>query len=230
MSWNKKRLHYPTWDPSLVYHRLDKAFTLQETQILNLSFSLKASFFVVVIWFGSLVVGYVCMCVCRGILAKKQLSKDEQSLGAKKLQLFSSSTIIASPNSDIRLYFLLKGLRLSIMKFSGLGPQQKRISVLHLRTVHGKIQSTVASANIHEAITRQTWGTWQFSEVEQFILSVSSYLETQYMPSLTPDARDMEQDKSDHPLPPWSSLWVSETDHRQAHKYLLLCCCCCLVA
>ena len=189
-----------------MYHRLDKAFTLQETQILNLSFSLKASFFVVVIWFGSLVVGYVCMCVSRSILAKKQLSKDEQSLGAKKLQLFSSSTIIASPNSDIRLYFLLKGLRLSIMKFSGLGPQQKRISVLHLRTVHGKIQSTVASANIHEALTRQTWGTWQFSEVEQFILSVSSYLETQYMPSLTPDARDMEQDKSDHPLPPWSSL------------------------
>ena len=78
------------------------------------------------------------MCVCSSILAKKQLSKDEQSLGAKITALLSSSTIIASQNSDTCLYFLLKGLHLSIMKFSGLdhcssglGPQQKRISVLH---------------------------------------------------------------------------------------------------
>ena len=49
-------------------HHLDNAFTLQETQILNLSFSLKGLVFfvvvVVVIWFGWLVVGGVCVCVC----------------------------------------------------------------------------------------------------------------------------------------------------------------------
>lgn len=66
-------------------HHLDNALTLQETQILSLSLSLKGLVFfvvvVVVIWFDWLFV--VCMYVCSRILAKKQLSKDEQSLGGK---------------------------------------------------------------------------------------------------------------------------------------------------
>ena len=69
-------------------HHLDNAFTLQETQILNLSFSLKGLVFLLLLLFG--LVGWlwgVCVCVCvyvcSSILAKKQLSKDEQSLGAK---------------------------------------------------------------------------------------------------------------------------------------------------
>ena len=60
---------------------------------------------------------------------------------------------------------MLKGLHLSIMKFSGLdhcssglSPQQKRISVLHLGTVHIKIQSTVASENTDEALTLSDTG------------------------------------------------------------------------
>ena len=96
----------------------------------SILFSEGLSFFVVVvIWFGWLVVGCVCVCVCvcvcSSILAKKQLSKDEQSLGAKITALLSSSTIIASQNSDTCLYFLLKGLHLSIMKFSGLDQRNR---------------------------------------------------------------------------------------------------------
>ena len=41
---------------------------------------------------------------------------------------------------------------------SGLSPQQKRISVLHLGTVHIKIQSTVASENTDEALTLSDTG------------------------------------------------------------------------